>query len=286
MFSCEPRSGKVRDIFELGDYRLLLVATDRISAFDVVAAEPIPEKGRVLTKLSLFWFGKLAGVVKNHFLSTDLRELPVEFQSQQNVLKGRSMIVRRADVLPIEAVVRGYLAGSGWKEYQHAQAVCGVELPVGLRESDQLPFPILTPATKAVGGFHDENITAARAMEIVGEETYLQVERASLTLYGQAAEYARQQGIIIADTKFEFGLTDGRLVLVDEVLTPDSSRFWPVEGYEPGRVQVSFDKQPVRDYLEQSGWNKQSPMPPLPAEVVSATTVRYQEALRLITGSV
>ena len=274
--------GKVRDIYDLGS-QLLIVATDRISAFDVVMPNGIPDKGRVLTQMSLFWFELTEDIVENHLVTADATEYPACIGKHLEVLAGRSMLVKRAEVAPVECVVRGYLAGSGWQEYREKGSVCGIELPEGLRESDRLPEPIFTPATKAESG-HDINITPEQAMEIAGEETYREVERLSLAVYGRAADYARERGIIIADTKFEFGRHENRLILIDEVLTPDSSRFWPADEYEPGRAQRSFDKQPVRDYLESTGWDKQPPAPELPVEVVEGTSERYREALRLLTG--
>ena len=274
--------GKVRDIYDLGS-QLLIVATDRISAFDVVMPNGIPDKGRVLTQMSLFWFEFTQEIVENHLATADPTEYPASIGKYLEVLVGRSMLVRRAEVVPVECVVRGYLAGSGWKEYRESGTVCGIALPEGLRESDKLPEPIFTPATKAESG-HDINIGPEQAMEIVGEGRYRELERLSLALYGKAADYARERGIIIADTKFEFGRAGDKLILIDEVLTPDSSRFWPVDEYEPGRAQRSFDKQPVRDYLESTGWDKKRPAPPLPPEVVASTSERYREALRLLTG--
>jgi phosphoribosylaminoimidazole-succinocarboxamide synthase len=275
--------GKVRDLYDLGD-GLLIVATDRISAFDVVMPNGIPGKGRVLTHMSLFWFGFTRDLADNHLITADVKQYPASLQPHADQLAGRSMVVRKAKVLPIECVIRGYLAGSAWKEYQQTGTVCGIPLPAGLRESDRLPEPLLTPATKAVSG-HDENITPTRAIEMAGEEAYRQVESLGLAVYQKAADYALSRGIVIADTKFEFGWHEGRLILVDEVLTPDSSRFWPLDGYQPGRPQQSFDKQPVRDYLESIGWNKRPPAPMLPPEVVQGTSRRYQEALQRLTGS-
>jgi phosphoribosylaminoimidazole-succinocarboxamide synthase len=263
-------SGKVRELYSLDDARLLLVASDRISTFDVVLPTEIPDKGRVLTGLAAFWFARTRHLVPNHLLA--LRE------------DGRSTECRRLEMLPIECVVRGYLAGSGWKDYQAAGATSGHSLPSGMRESDQLPEPIFTPATKAQSG-HDENIDAEHASELVGQERFREVERVALTLYEYAAKYARERGIVIADTKFEFGLDDeGRLVLGDEALTPDSSRFWPADAYEPGGAQPSFDKQFVRDYCETLGWDKTPPGPELPADVVEGTRARYVEAFERITG--
>jgi len=274
--------GKVRDIYDLGS-QLLIVATDRISAFDVVMPNGIPDKGRVLTQMSLFWFEFTQSIVENHLATADVTEYPASIGKYLEVLAGRSMVVRRAEVVPVECVARGYLAGSGWKEYQESGTVCGIELPAGLKQSDKLPQPIFTPATKAESG-HDINITPAEAMGIAGEETYRELERLSLAVYTKAADYARERGIIIADTKFEFGRAGGALILIDEVLTPDSSRFWPLQEYQPGRPQRSFDKQPVRDYLESKGWDKKPPAPPLPPEVVESTSARYREALTLLTG--
>ncbi len=275
--------GKVRDLYDLGD-RLLLVASDRISAFDIVLPDPIPFKGEVLTKLSLFWFELLGDVVPNHFLTTDLSELPEEFAPHADYLRGRSMIVRKAEVFPVECIVRGYLAGSGWKEYREAGTVCGIELPGGLRESDRLDDPIFTPSTKAEIGEHDENISFERMVELVGQEAAEELRRVSVEVYARAREHAAGRGIIIADTKFEFGLVDGRITLIDEVLTPDSSRFWPAEDYAAGRGQASFDKQFVRDWLEDSGWDKTPPPPALPDEIVQATSAKYIQAYEMITG--
>jgi len=274
--------GKVRDIYDLGE-QLLIVATDRISAFDVVMPNGIPDKGRVLTQLSLFWFELTGSLVDNHLLTADVGQYPASLADHAETLAGRSMLVKRAEVVPVECVARGYLAGSGWREYQQSGTVCGIPLPAGLRESDKLPEPIFTPATKAESG-HDENISPDRAAEIVGRETYDEIERLSLAVYRRAADYGRKRGIIIADTKFEFGRHEGRLILIDEVLTPDSSRFWPLADYQPGRSQKSFDKQPVRDYLDGLGWERRPPAPTLPPEVVAGTSERYREALRLLTG--
>jgi phosphoribosylaminoimidazole-succinocarboxamide synthase len=267
--------GKVRDVYENGN-RLLIVATDRISAFDFILATGIPDKGRVLTQMTLFWLDFLHESVPNHFLSSDTSHLPPEFE-------GRSMWVQRAEMFPIECVARGYLAGSGWKDYQRTSAVCGIPLPAGLRESDALPSPIFTPATKAQSG-HDENISFDEAAKIVGAETAARLRDLTLTLYQRAADYARGRGIIIADTKFEFGVVDGKIVLADEVLTPDSSRFWPAGEYQPGRSQPSYDKQYVRDYLESIHWNKQPPAPALPEQVALRTSEKYKEAYRALTG--
>jgi len=274
--------GKVRDIYDL-DSQLLIVATDRISAFDVVMPNGIPDKGRVLTQMSLFWFELTEDVVENHLITADATEYPACIGKYIEVLAGRSMLVKRAEVVPVECVARGYLAGSGWREYREKGTVCGIELPKGLRESDKLPEPIFTPATKAESG-HDINIPPEQAMEIAGEETYREMERVSVAVYRRAADHARERGIIIADTKFELGRHGDGLILIDEVVTPDSSRFWPADEYEPGRAQRSFDKQPVRDYLDSIGWDRTPPAPELPAEVVIGTSERYREALRLLTG--
>jgi phosphoribosylaminoimidazole-succinocarboxamide synthase len=275
--------GKVRDLYDLDD-RLLLVATDRISAFDVVLPDPIPFKGEVLTKLSVFWFEMLGGIVANHFLTDDMDDLPERFAPHVEWLRGRSMIVKKADVFPVECIVRGYLAGSGWAEYRRSGTVCGLPLPAGLAESDLLATPLFTPSTKAEIGTHDENISPERMRAIVGEEVGHRLGLASIALYEAARDHARTRGIVIADTKFEFGLVDGELTLVDEVLTPDSSRFWPADAWEPGHGQPSFDKQFVRDWLEGSGWDKTPPAPSLPPDVVEATSAKYIEAYERITG--
>jgi phosphoribosylaminoimidazole-succinocarboxamide synthase len=276
-------SGKVRELYDAGDDRLVLVASDRISAFDVVMPTPIPDKGRVLTGLSLFWFERTADVVPNHLLSPRLEDLPAELRDP--ALAGRTMLCRRLEMLPIECVVRGYLAGSGWKDYRATRALCGHELPAGLVEADRLPQPIFTPATKAEAGDHDENITADAARQLVGEERYAEVERIALELYARAAAWAEQRGVILADTKFEFGLdADGRLVLGDEAFTPDSSRFWPADAYRPGASPPSYDKQFVRDWLETLDWDKRPPGPELPPEVVEGTARRYREAYSVVTG--
>jgi phosphoribosylaminoimidazole-succinocarboxamide synthase len=279
-------SGKVRDIFAVGDDRLLMVTSDRISAFDVVMDEPIPHKGRVLTAMSAFWFGLLGDVVDGHLVSTELDDLPPEAQkvAAEADLAGRAMLTRRADMLPVECIVRGYITGSAWKEYRSAGTMHGAELPPGLLESDRLPEPVFTPSTKADVGDKDENISFAAAAGLIGEALAAKVRDVCLELYGRGADWARERGIIIADTKFELGLVDGDLVLCDEVLTPDSSRFWPTDAWEPGSTPPSFDKQPVRDYLDGLDWDKRPPPPPLPAEVVSATSTRYVEAYERITG--
>jgi phosphoribosylaminoimidazole-succinocarboxamide synthase len=273
-------SGKVRELYEVGDDKLLLVASDRISAYDVVMNEPIPDKGKVLTGLSHHWFEVMRDV-PNHMISVKAADLP---DVGMDDLAGRAMLCRRADPLPIEFVVRGYLSGSGWKEYKASQAVCGHRLPEGLRESDRLPQPILTPATKAVTG-HDENITEDQAADVVGDERYAIARDYALSIYTKAAELALQRGVIIADTKFEFGVVDGDVILIDEVLTPDSSRFWPEDAYEPGGAQPSFDKQYVRDWLDAQGWDHNPPPPQLPDDVVTATRDRYVEAYERVTGA-
>jgi phosphoribosylaminoimidazole-succinocarboxamide synthase len=272
--------GKVRDIYDLGD-SLLIVATDRLSAFDVVMPTPIPDKGRVLTQLSLFWFDRLRDAVPNHVLRG--ADFPAPFEAHREQLAGRAMLVRKTKPLPIECVVRGYLSGSGWKEYRASGGVCGIALPGGLRESDRLPEPIFTPATKASSG-HDQNISFAAAAELIGSQLAEKVRAISLEIYDRAAAYAAPRGVILADTKFEFGLLDGGLVWIDEALTPDSSRFWPAAAYNPGGPQPSFDKQFVRDYLERIGWPKTPPGPQLPPDVVAATRAKYREAYRLLTG--
>ncbi len=272
--------GKVRDLYDLGD-RLLIVATDRLSAFDVVLPTPIPDKGRVLTQLSLFWFDKLRGVIPNHVLSST--GFPAPFDAFADLLRGRTMLVRRARPLLVECVVRGYLSGSGWKDYRAAGKICGIALPAGLRESERLPEPIFTPSTKVAKG-HDENISFDQAVALVGGALAERVRDVSLEIYRRAAAYAEPRGILLADTKFEFGLIGDELIWIDEALTPDSSRFWPAEGYQPGRAQASYDKQFVRDYLERMGWNKQPPGPELPPDVVTATRAKYREAYRQLAG--
>jgi phosphoribosylaminoimidazole-succinocarboxamide synthase len=277
------RRGKVRDVYAVDDDHFLIVATDRISAFDCILPTAIPRKGEVLTSLSQFWFEKLGHVVPNHLVTTELAQMPQAVQRQADI-EGRSMLVRKADVFPLECVVRGYLVGSGWKDYLRTGEVCGHRLPDNLEESAELSEPIFTPSTKAEEG-HDENITENQARQIVGDDIFNRVRDISLSLYNEARDYARSRGIIIADTKFEFGRDkNGEIILIDEVLTPDSSRFWPAESYSPGKSQPSFDKQFVRDYLETLAWDKQPPAPPLPAEVAKATTARYLEAYRLLTG--
>jgi phosphoribosylaminoimidazole-succinocarboxamide synthase len=284
------RQGKVRDIYEVGDDRLLIVATDRISAFDYVLGSGIPDKGAVLTQISAFWFEQTRTIVENHLLSTDPATYPIDVYASADLLRGRSMLVRKTEPLPIECVARGYLSGSAWKDYQASGTVCGHRLPPGLRESDRLPNPIFTPATKAQSG-HDINITEAQAAEMIGRALLDRVRDLTLRLYAKGSAHAESRGIIIADTKFEFGLIapaagpdENRLLLIDEVLTPDSSRFWPRDEYVPGRPQPSFDKQYVRDYLERIHWNKQPPVPTLPDEIVQKTREKYLEAFRRLTG--
>lgn len=278
------RRGKVRDVFAVDEEHLLIVATDRISAFDCILPTPIARKGEVLTALSCFWFERLAKITPHHLVSADIGEMPEWISAHADVLSGRSMLVRRTDVFPVECVVRGYLAGSGWKDYQNTGEVCGHLLPAGLRNSEQLPEPIFTPSTKAEVG-HDENISETQMRDLLGDDVAQALRDTSIRLYKSATEYATRRGIIIADTKFEFGRDGaGRIILIDEALTPDSSRFWPADEYEPGRAQRSFDKQDVRDYLENSGWDKLPPAPSLPKEVAEATTIRYLEVYRLLTG--
>ncbi|HXN70972.1 MAG TPA: phosphoribosylaminoimidazolesuccinocarboxamide synthase [Candidatus Acidoferrales bacterium] len=272
--------GKVRDIYEVGD-RLLIVATDRLSAFDVVLPTPIPDKGRVLTQLSLFWFNRLADVVPNHVLTAE--NFDGELTPFKASLEGRAMLVRKTDPIQIECVVRGYISGSGWKDYQKTGKICGISLPSGMRESDQLPEPIFTPSTKATSG-HDENISFEETISRIGRPLAERLRDTSLKIYRLASEHAAARGIIIADTKFEFGLIGNEMIWIDEALTPDSSRFWPADQYIPGKAQPSFDKQFVRDYLERIGWNKQPPGPALPPEVVTGTQQKYRDAFQQITG--
>lgn len=275
--------GKVRDVYEVPGNRLLVIATDRLSAFDVVMAEGIPGKGAVLTQLSVFWFDFFRGVVPHHFLTAQLADYPPELQPHASQIERRSMLVEKAKPFPIECVVRGYLAGSGWKDYKATGAVCGVKLPAGLEQSSKLAQPIFTPATKAASG-HDENISWEETVKRIGAPAAEKLREYSLTLYSKARDYAESRGILLADTKFEFGERNGEIILIDEALTPDASRFWPREGYAPGRPQPSFDKQFVRDYLESLPWNKQPPPPHLPDEVIAKTSEKYQEAYRLLTG--
>ena len=274
--------GKVRDIYTVGPH-LLIVATDRISAYDSVLGSGIPWKGKVLTALTLFWLDYLRDITPNHLVTADVDEMPPEVARHADVLRGRTMLVRRAEVVPIECVVRGYLAGSGWREYQESASVCGIKLPAGLRQADKLPEPIFTPATKAESG-HDENISIEQARGLVGTDLANELRDKTIAIYRKAAEYARGRGIIISDTKFEWGRCDGKLILVDEVLTPDSSRFWPADSYKPGSSPFAFDKQYVRDWLDASGWDHSPPGPALPDEVVEKTSQRYLEACRRLTG--
>jgi phosphoribosylaminoimidazole-succinocarboxamide synthase len=278
------KKGKVRDIFDLGD-KLVIVTTDRISVFDVVLDDPIPYKGVVLTQLTKFWSEFLKDVIENHIIQFGVDGLPEEFSKHKDVLQQRTMVVKKAKVLPIECIVRGYLSGSGWKEYQKTQSVCGIKLPPGLKESEKLPEPIFTPSTKAEVG-HDENITFEKATEIIGKDKAEFIKQKSIELYKKAAEYAETKGIIIADTKFEFGVDEktGNIILIDEILTPDSSRFWPKDKYEVGKPQPSFDKQYVRDYTESTGWNKTYPGPRLLQEVIKNTTEKYLDIYKLLTG--
>jgi phosphoribosylaminoimidazole-succinocarboxamide synthase len=279
-----PYRGKVRDVYTLDDSRLLIVATDRISAFDHVLGSPIPGKGIVLTQLSLFWFEFLKDLVPNHLISADVNDYPEPLQAHRDQLEWRSMLVHRARMVELECVARGYVSGSGWKDYRATGAICGIALPPGLRESEGLPQPIFTPATKAQGGEHDENISFEEASSRFGEQLVSQLRDLTLAIYGRAADYAASKGLILADTKFEFGFAGGRLVLADEALTPDSSRYWPASGYAAGGPQPSYDKQFVRDYLESICWNKQAPAPALPGEVVERTLAKYTDAYKLLTG--
>ncbi len=275
-------SGKVRDVYSVDD-DLLIVATDRISAFDCILPQGIPGKGRVLTQMSLFWFDFLRGAVPNHVITADVDAYPAHLRTHRDQLEGRSMLVKRCRMEPIESVARGYISGSGWRDYQKTGAICGIPLPAGLRESGRLPEPIFTPATKAESG-HDENISFEAAASVIGRETATLLRDLTLQIYSKASEYAESRGIILADTKFEFGWHDGELLLADEVLTPDSSRFWLRDNYSPGGPQKSFDKQFVRDYLETLGWNKQPPAPPLPPDVIEKTAEKYHEAYNRLTG--
>lgn len=276
------KRGKVRDIYDLGD-KYLIVATDRISCFDVILPTPIPAKGKVLTSLSLFWFNFTKELIENHIISGDLKDLPEYLLEYEAVLNGRFMLVKKAEPLPLECVVRGYLAGSGFKEYKKSGSVCGIKLPPGLKEADKLAEPIFTPSSKAECG-HDENITEETARKLIGKEIFSRVKSKSIEIYKKASNYAESRGIIIADTKFEFGLVGDNLILIDEVLTPDSSRFWPKDKYKPGYPQLSFDKQFVRDYLESLDWDKTPPAPELPQDIVERTIQKYLHALQLITG--
>lgn len=275
--------GKVRDIYDAGHGKLLLVATDRISAFDCILPDGIPGKGEVLTRMSLFWFDYLKDLVPNHLITAEVNRYPLHIHPFREQLEGRSMLVKRAEMIQVECVARGYMVGSGWKDYQRTGAICGIPLPSGLRECDALPQPIFTPASKAAEG-HDDNIPFSVVEEIAGPDLAARLRDLTLALYAKAADYAKTRGILIADTKFEFGLLGDQLILADEVLTPDSSRFWPVSEYQPGRPQYSFDKQFVRDYLESTTWNKQPPAPCLPPDVIEKTSAKYREAFTILTG--
>ncbi|MCP4683271.1 MAG: phosphoribosylaminoimidazolesuccinocarboxamide synthase [Desulfobacterales bacterium] len=277
------KRGKVRDVYQIDDY-LLIVASDRISAFDVVMDNPIPDKGKILTSISLFWFKKLESIVENHLVSTDPAEYPAVCKKYAEQLEGRSMLVKKTRPLPVECIVRGYLAGSGWKEYLSDGSVCGIPFPEGLKESEKLPEAIFTPSTKAEDGEHDENISFERAVDLLGRETADEVRKISLRIYESGRQIAAEKGIIVADTKFEFGIKDDKLILIDEVLTPDSSRFWPEDTYKPGGSQKSFDKQFLRDYLLEIKWPKKPPPPELPSEIINKTRGKYLEALERLTG--
>jgi phosphoribosylaminoimidazole-succinocarboxamide synthase len=275
--------GKVRDLYDMGD-ALLMIATDRISAFDVILPNGIPGKGKILTQLSAFWFSQLAGIVPHHLISTRVEDFPAACRPYRDILSGRSMLIKKTKPLPVECVVRGYLSGSGWKDYQKSGSVCGIPLPAGLKESDSLGEPIFTPSTKAEIGTHDENINFSAAEKLVGKETAARLKQLTIAIYQKARSIAEEKGIIIADTKFEFGMLNGEIILIDEVLTPDSSRFWPQDSYAPGKAQNSFDKQFVRDYLLSLTWDQKPPAPTLPAEIIQKTSQRYQEAFRILTG--
>lgn len=277
------RQGKVRDIFDTGE-ALLMVTTDRLSAFDVVLPDTIPDKGKVLNQISLFWFKKMEPIVKNHIITTNVNDYPEKFKAYSEVLDKRSMLVKKAEPLPVECIVRGYITGSGWSSYKKEGHVCGIQLPQGLKESDKLAQPLFTPSTKADVGDHDINISFDEAIQLLGTEKAEKIKQLSLEIYKKGAEYALSKGIIIADTKFEFGLLDGEIILIDEILTPDSSRFWPLVGYEPGKSQNSFDKQYVRDWLINSGWDKKHPGPKLPQEVIDRTSRTYKEIYTRLTG--
>lgn len=274
------KKGKVRDVYDLGD-SLLIISTDRISCFDVVLPCGIPYKGYVLTQLSCFWFEFIKDIIKNHFITADIEKFPVRLSV--DIFKGRTMLVKKSNPLPVECVVRGYLSGSGWKEYKEKSSICGIQLPSGLKESDKIPEPIFTPSTKTTVG-HDINITEKEVQNLIGKELTEKIKEKSIAIYKKSSEYAEKKGIIIADTKFEFGISDGELILIDEVLTPDSSRFWPKDKYEPGKSQSSFDKQFVRDYLETLNWDKTPPAPMLPKEIIQKTSEKYIQALEMLTG--
>jgi len=278
------KRGKVRDIYDLGD-KLLMIATDRISAFDVVMPDPIPDKGRILSKISLFWFDAIKPLVKNHVISSSVAEYPAECRKYSGELDGRSMLVKKAETLPIECVVRGYLSGSGWSSYQEDGGICGIKLPKGLRESDKLPEPVFTPSTKEEVGAHDINIDFDETVRRIGRKLAERVKELSIEIYIRGSKLAAQKGIIIADTKFEFGIVENEVILIDEVLTPDSSRFWPKDSYKPGGPQLSFDKQYLRDYLISIKWNRKPPAPSLPKDVIENTRSKYMEALKRLTGS-
>ncbi|MBU0558111.1 MAG: phosphoribosylaminoimidazolesuccinocarboxamide synthase [Bacteroidetes bacterium] len=278
------KRGKVRDIYDLGEF-YLLISTDRISAYDVIMNQGIPGKGKILTKISEFWFDFTKDIIESHFVSTDVGSFPSECRKYAEDLEGRSMLVEKAELIPIECIVRGYITGSGWNDYQKTGQICGIELPKGLVESEKLQEPIFTPSTKAEIGAHDENISSDRAMEIVGEETFNAIKSATINIFKKASDYAFEKGIIIADTKFEFGFYNGKIILIDEVLTPDSSRFWSRESYEKGQAQFSYDKQYVRDYLTSINFNKKPPAPNLPEDVIKNTLLKYKEAQELLTES-
>lgn len=277
------KRGKVRDIYDVGEH-FLMVASDRISAFDVIMDDPIPDKGKILTRISLFWFEQLRSLIENHVVSSEPSEYPGPCRPYAKQLQGRSILVKKARPLPVECIVRGYISGSGWLEYQKGGSICGIQLPEGLTESEKLPEPIFTPSTKAEEGIHDQNITFEKAVAMLGEETAEHLKMLSLKIYERGSEFAARKGIIIADTKFEFGLVEDRIILIDEVMTPDSSRFWPMDSYRPGTPQKSFDKQFLRDYLDSLGWEKRPPPPRLPQEIIQKTRERYLEALERLTG--
>lgn len=277
------KRGKVRDIYDLGEH-YLMISSDRLSAFDVIMNEGIPNKGKVLSKISEFWFHFSKDIIENHIVSTNVEEYPDECKKYSDILKDRSMLVKKAELIPIECIVRGYISGSGWKDYQKTGSICGIKLPENMLESEKLPEPIFTPSTKAEIGDHDENITSEKAIEIVGEDVFNEIKASTIKIYNAAYEYAYGKGIILADTKMEFGILDGKIILIDELLTPDSSRFWPLDQYEKGRAQVSYDKQYVRDYLLSINFNKQPPAPTLPEDVIKNTSAKYEEALFQLTG--
>ena len=277
------KQGKVREMYEVDD-KLLMVSSDRLSAFDVIMNDGIPGKGKVLTKISEFWFNYVKDIIENHIIETDVERYPDEVKKYADELKDRSMLVKKSNLIPLECIVRGYISGSGWKDYQKTGEICGIKLPEGLKESDKLPEPIFTPSTKAEIGEHDENITEEKGKKLVGEETYNKIKETAIKVYKKAADFALEKGIIIADTKMEFGELDGEIILIDELLTPDSSRFWPEDKYEPGRAQDSYDKQYVRDYLLSINFNKQPPPPKLPEDVIKNTSNKYREALKVLAG--